>query len=154
GRRGGVRRSRLGDGQLQFRLGVRALRSPLGAGSPVKVLVYESWRLDYPEAVYTYRWDGGVEEVTLGLGAIPEADLAAAPRAGVASLLAHLGVAFARYLLPLDDFGQLHVESLSLPPRGIAHFERAFRRGLAEMRYRNGLSVQLPFGVTSSPFAP
>jgi len=120
----------------------------------VKVLVYESWRLDYPQAVYTYRWDGGVEEVTLGLAALPEADLAAAPREGVASLLAHMGVAFARYLLPLDDFGQLHVECLALSPREIAHFERAFRRGLAEMRYRNGLGVQLPFGVTSSPLAP
>ncbi len=122
------------------------------------LLVYESWRLDYPEAVYTYRWDGrstsGTERVTMGLGAIPAADLAAVPAAGLANLLAHAGVAFARYLLPLDDFDQLHVEPLALPPPAIAYFERTFRRGLAEMRYRNGLDVKKPFHVTASPFAP
>ncbi len=120
----------------------------------MKLLVYESWRLDYPQVVYSYRWDGGVERVTLGLGEIPQAALAAAPADGLANLLAHAGVAFARYLAPLDDFDQLHVEPLALPPPAVRYFERTFERGLAEMRYRNGLAVRKPFQVTASPDAP
>jgi hypothetical protein len=120
----------------------------------VKLLVYEAWSLDYPRVTYTYRAAGERFTQWIDLAAIPERDLARAPAEGLAHLLAQIGVSFARYLFPLDDFDQLHVEPLWLPPPAAAYFEKSFRRGLAETRYRHGLEVGKPLHVTASPEAP
>jgi len=117
----------------------------------VSVLIYRGWELDWPEAVFTYEWEGGALRKTLGLGDLPRP---AGPDPGLDNLLAHAGLAFARYFFRLADFDQVHVEPLRLPPPAVRFWELSFRNGLAEMRYRNGLDVRKPVSVTCSPDAP
>jgi hypothetical protein len=120
----------------------------------MSVLVYEGWRLDWPEVVYTYRWDGGVLRQTMGLGELPRERLERAPADVVANLLAHAGLAFTRYFFALADFDQVQVEPLDLPAPARRYFEHSLRAGLAEMRYRNGLDPRKPVRLSCSPGAP
>jgi hypothetical protein len=117
----------------------------------MSVLYYRSWELDWPEVVFTYEWDGGTLRKTLGLGGLPRP---AGPDPGLDNLLAHAGLACARYFFKLADFDQVHVEPLRLPPPAVRFFELSFQTGVAEMRYRNGLDVSKPVAVSCSPDAP
>ncbi|HEX2252397.1 MAG TPA: hypothetical protein VHQ65_03920 [Thermoanaerobaculia bacterium] len=118
----------------------------------MKLLVYEGFERAGAEVAFAYRSDGRVWHLRLGLGdlAAPFAEL---PAEAARHLLAHTGVAFARYLFPLDDFDQLHVEPVHLPPSAARFHERSLLHHLAETRYRHGLPVTKRVGVTSSPLA-
>lgn len=119
----------------------------------MKLLTFESWERSGAEILYTYRWDGGVERKTLGLGGLA-AELDRVPPEALANALAHAGLAFARYFFGLDDFDGVYCEPLWLPHRAIRYFELSFQSSLAEMRYRNGLDVRKPVQVTCSTEAP
>ncbi len=120
----------------------------------MSILFYDSWALDWPEAVYTYRWDGGTVRLTMGLGELPRDALERAPAPVVSNLLAHAGLAFSRYLFALADFDQVHVAPLFLPPLAVRYFERTLAASLAELRYRHGLDLRKPVRLTCPPSAP
>lgn len=117
----------------------------------MSVLIYRSWELSWPEVVYTYEWDGGTLRKTLGLGDLPRPP---GPDPGLDNLLAHAGLAFARYYFGLADFDQVHVEPLRLPERAVRFWEQSLQTGVAEMRYRNRLDVRKPVHVSCLPLAP
>lgn len=117
-------------------------------------LIYEGFEIAYPEIRFRYRFLDRTWVKTLGIADLPAESLEAAPRGVLHNLVAHIGLSFARYFFPVEDFEHLHVEAFRLPRSAVRKLEVSFARQLNEMRFRNRLPLDRRLHITISPEAP
>jgi hypothetical protein len=120
----------------------------------MKQVTFSEIRVDYPRCRLVYELCGTRLTKFVNVSELPEAAFRAADRGTIRHLVAHIGMAYIPHLFALEDFDVVNVRPLWLSRDGIKFYESYFRRGLAELRLRNGLDTGKRIKVQVQPGAP
>jgi len=120
----------------------------------VKQLTFSEVRVGYPRCVFRYDLRGITVTRYLDVSSLSEEAFRAADQSTVTHLVAQIGLAYMPQLFALDDFDVVTVRPLWLSSEGIEFYETLIQRGLAELRFRNGLDLEKRVIVNVEPAAP
>jgi hypothetical protein len=129
---------------------VKRVRNALRDFPPThKSIIYEGYTVNFPEVVFRFLVGKKALANRVVLENFQEADLTRADPTVLDAILSHIGLAFVPFMFALEDFDSVLARTMPLSEGGREFFQDYFCKGLAELRYVQGLNVSKPIALTS-----
>jgi hypothetical protein len=120
----------------------------------MRTLVFESFAIDPPFLRFRYSCGGQELGKEFRISSLTAERCAAVDPRVMEHLVAHIGMAFIPQLFRLAELSRIVVRPFQLSELGRDFFRTLYKHGLAELRYRNGLDVDVDVEIISSPDTP